>query len=275
MRNSLCCSLVEYSYKINFWCFRALFVPGRQSHFLFVNLLVTGNWVNLFLLLLLLFFEKRKMSVLRDIWEMSLAACRTIFSPVPFIPKLHQDFFDCICLICHSPSTRCSDNAEHVWIPLLWFFLFTHHFFSLRSGEFLSAFQDIWEHLKIIISKWSSNEGKGFCQIFAWELRVLAVMLHFICRFVPCQTCYRCCWSLTYAIIIGWAQGMQIAQDLLKCILKGLQMSVPKSNYHFLSLNLSFFCQPFFNFPCSWKRSDGALHLWRRIFISCGKLPGI
>lgn len=114
-------------------------------------------------------------------------------------------------------------------------------FFSLRSEEFLSAFQDIWEHLNIIISKWTSNEGKGFCQIFAWALWVLAAMLHFICLFVQCQTCYRCCQSLTYAIIIGWAQEMQIAEDLLKCILKGLQMSVPKSNYHFLSLNLSFF----------------------------------
>lgn len=70
---------------------------------------------------------------------------------------------------------------------------------------------------------------------------MLAVMLHFICLFVQCQTCYRCCRSLTYAIIIVWAQEMQIAQDLLKCILKGLQMSVPKSNYHFLSLNLPFF----------------------------------
>lgn len=60
MRNSLCCSLVEYSYKINFWCFRALFVPGRQSHFLFVNLLVAGNWVNLLLLLLLSFLRKGK-----------------------------------------------------------------------------------------------------------------------------------------------------------------------------------------------------------------------
>lgn len=180
------------------------------------------------------------MSVLQDICEMSVAACRTIFSPVPFLPKLHLEFVDYICLICHSASLRCSDNAEHVWVPLLWFFLFTRQFFSLRSEEFLSAFQDIWEHLRIIISKWSSNEGKGFCQIFVWEPRVLAVMLHFMCLFVQWQTCYRCCRSLTYVIIIVWAQEMQIAQDLLKCILKGLQMSVPKSNYHFLSLNLPF-----------------------------------
>lgn len=47
MRNSVCCALVEYSYKINFWCFRALFVPGRQSQFLFVKLLGTSKWVNL------------------------------------------------------------------------------------------------------------------------------------------------------------------------------------------------------------------------------------
>lgn len=29
---------------------------------------------------------------------------------------------------------------------------------------------------------------------------------------------------------------MQIAEDLLKCTLKGLEMSVRKSNYHFASL---------------------------------------
>lgn len=42
-----------------------------------------------------------------------------------------------------------------------------------------------------------------------------------------------------------------------------------------LSLSLSFFCQPLLNFLRSWKRSDAALHLWRRIFVSCGKLQGI
>lgn len=146
MRNSLCCSLVEYSYKINFWCFRALFVPGRQSHFLFVNLLVMRNWVNL--LLLLSFFRqgKRKTSVLQDILcEMSLADCRIIFSPVPFIPKLHLEFVDYICLICHSTSTLCSDNAEHVWVPLLWFFLFTHHFFFLSNLKSFFQLSKIFE----------------------------------------------------------------------------------------------------------------------------------
>lgn len=194
MRNSLCCSLVEYSYKINFWCFRALFVPGRQSHFLFVNLLVMRNWVNL--LLLLSFFRqgKRKTSVLQDILcEMSLADCRIIFSPVPFIPKLHLEFVDYICLICHSTSTLCSDNAEHVWVPLLWFFLFTHHFFFLSNLKFLSAFQDIWEHLKIIISKWSSNEGRAFvksllesCECLLW-----------------CFTLFACLFSVRLAIDVA------------------------------------------------------------------------
>ena len=45
---SFLCSLVEYSYKINFLCFRALFVSGRRSHFLFVKLLGTRKWVNPF-----------------------------------------------------------------------------------------------------------------------------------------------------------------------------------------------------------------------------------
>lgn len=34
---------------------------------------------------------------------------------------------------------------------------------------------------------------------------------------------------------------MQIAEDLLKCTLKGLEMSVRKSNYHFASLRVFLF----------------------------------
>lgn len=168
MRNSLCFSPVEYSYKINFWCFRVLFVPGRQSHFRFVNLLVMSKWVNLLLLFLFFWFlkERKKKDVLYGghMWDVCARLYSDLFPlPVPFISKLHLDFLDYICLICHSVSTTCSDNAEHARVPLLRFYFPVNFFVFLRSEEFLWAFQDIWEHLKIIISKLCCNEGKGFC----------------------------------------------------------------------------------------------------------------
>lgn len=59
MRNSVFLySLVEYSYKINFWCFRALCVPVCHNHFLFVKLWATRKrWIS--------FGESRKVSALQ------------------------------------------------------------------------------------------------------------------------------------------------------------------------------------------------------------------
>lgn len=54
--------------------------------------------------------------------------------PVPFISKLHLEFVDYICLICHSAST--TDNAERARVPLLQFY-FPFIFLSLRSEQFL------------------------------------------------------------------------------------------------------------------------------------------
>lgn len=203
---------------------------------------------------------------MRCLWQLP----EQFFPPFPLIPKLHLELANYVCLIYHSALTHWSDDAEYVWFPFLWLFL-THHFFSLRSEEFLSAFQDIWEHLKIIISKWSPNEGKGFCQIFSWELRVLAVMLHFICLFVQCQT-----WMLPKSDVShnNWlGAGDANCSGLLKMHLTGVTNVCSQVKLAF-SLFKSFFLSTF-NFLCSWKRSDAALHLWRRIFVSRGKLQGI
>lgn len=65
-----------------------------------------------------IFFLERKgkkMFFSVDMCEMSVVYCSDFFSlPVPFISKLHREVVDYICLICHSASTSCSDNAEHV-----------------------------------------------------------------------------------------------------------------------------------------------------------------
>lgn len=70
----------------------------------------------------------------------------------------------------------------------------------------------------------------------SWACLLWRHLFSFCLPVWQCQTFYRCCLNLTHAIIIGWAQEMQIAEDLLKCTLKGLEMSVRKSNYHFASL---------------------------------------
>lgn len=150
-------------------------------------------------------------------------------------------------------------------------------FFSRRAAQFVSPLPDILEHLKIIIAKkkkWCSNEANNCCSVCGREPGLRAVTLHFVC---PDRLSIDVASNLTHAIIIGWARGDANYGGFIKMHLKEVRNVCSEVKLPFrLSLNLSlFFCQPLLNFLRSWKRSEAALHLWRRIFVSCGKLRGI
>lgn len=169
---------------------------------------------------------------------MSVTDCGSAASsPAPFPPKLHLNsvWFDLFNvsfgsddLLRHAPSTSDGHFCGS--------FLFSRHHFPCRSAQFVSPLQDISEHLKIIIAKWCFNEGDQLLLSLCAGAGPACCDSSLCLPVWQCQTFYRCFLNLTHAIIIGRAQEMQIAEDLLKCTLKGLEMSVRKSNYLFTSL---------------------------------------
>lgn len=148
---------------------------------------------------------------------------------------------------------------------------------SRSSAQFVSPLRDVWEHLRIIITKWCSNEGSDRLCLRAGPVYCGAPPASFCFPVWQHLTFYRCCPNLTHAIIIGWAQEMQIAEDLLKYTLKGEKcLFVSQITISPLFESFFFFLSTSLKLPALLeKRSDVALHLWRRIFVSRGKLQGI
>lgn len=88
MRNSVSYApLLNIHIKSIFLCFRALFVSGRQSHFLFVKLLGTRKWVNPF------WWEEK--GVCRHMWGVCgwlWTIFQVAWSPALLPAKLHLNF---------------------------------------------------------------------------------------------------------------------------------------------------------------------------------------